>query len=129
MLVGGSKQLQGLIFPDSLKECICLWFGCAIQVLVWWGFFSAFIFVCVCFVVVLREFVCCDAQVVAFSYVFSHETLTCLLGHILAVTIAFSLLKEVIQLTGLGLDAIRYYREESESNVWLCAMDPHVHSM
>lgn len=59
----------------------------------------------------------------------SHETLTCLLGHILAVTIAFCLLKEVIKLMGLALDAIRYYRKEGESSVWLCAVDPHIHGM
>lgn len=58
---------------------------------------------------------------------FSHETLTCLLGYILAVTIAFCFLKGVIKLMGLALDAIRCYREEAESSRE--NVDPHVHSV
>lgn len=30
---------------------------------------------------------------------------------------------------GVAPDAVRCYRRESESSVWLCAMDPHVHSV
>lgn len=65
-----------------------------------------------------------DARVAA---MFSHETIACLVGYILAVTIAFYFLKGVIKLMGVALDAIRCYGEESESGVWLCTMDAHIH--
>lgn len=82
MLVGGRKQMQGIYFP--VHQGTASAFGLDLMFKFLTDFFS-------------------DAWVTA---VFSYEIITSLLGCILAVTTAFSILKGGIKLMGIALDAM-----------------------
>lgn len=82
MLVGGRKQMQGIYFPAHQGNASA--FGLDLMFKFLTDFFS-------------------DAWVTA---VFSYEIITSLLGCILAITTAFSILKGGIKLMGIALDAM-----------------------